>query len=119
MEQGPTEKFIVEQAQRNKVAIPKAILDAPTLQAGLDFYLKAFFILSSCRQIGMSESRIPWTAANDYSLRYGLSEADFDALWELISAMDTAYLNHQAKKHDKKEAVGRKPPTKGAPPRRR
>lgn len=71
------------------------------LAPGLEFYYNAFNTLSSCRPIGMAEGRIPWTAANEFSLRYGLNDVELDVLWSLISKMDSAYLEWQSKKTSK------------------
>lgn len=65
---------------------------------GLQFYYSAFWTLSSDRQTGMGEGRIPWTAVNEYSLRYGLDEYELDHLWLMITAMDGEYLKFANKK---------------------
>lgn len=59
--------------------------------------MDAFSKLSTCRAIGMALGPIPWSAASDYALRFGLDEDEFEILWELISRLDSAYLGWQAK----------------------
>lgn len=46
----------------------------------------------------MAEGRIPWTAVNDYAVRYGLDEEELDILWTLVCEMDTVYIRHQQKR---------------------
>lgn len=98
LEQGPTEKLIVEQALRQKKPIPDVIANKPRLLPGLEFYFLAFNALSSCRETGFGVGRIPWTAAREYADYYGLSKADFSRLWDLICRMDSVYINHSAEK---------------------
>jgi hypothetical protein len=98
LEQGPTEQFIIDQARRNRVPIPDKIANAPVLQPGLAFYYNAFLALSSCRPVGMTEGRIPWTAVDQYATRYALEEDEMDILWTLVCEMDTVYIRHQQKR---------------------
>lgn len=71
--------------------------------------MTAYSTLSSDRNVGFDEGRIPWTAVNDYSLRYGLDDYELDILWDLICAMDTEYLDFRSRKHKNKEPVAKKP----------
>ncbi len=43
------EAFIIEQHQRANRPLPKSILEAPRLMLGLDFYMNAFYDLTTCR----------------------------------------------------------------------
>ena len=76
------------------------IAGAPTLWHGLGFYYSAFLSLSSCRIIGMSEGRIPWTAAREFAKQHELQEDEFEDLWALLSMMDGAYLEFRKKQAD-------------------
>lgn len=58
----------------------------------------AFWKLSKCRQIGMGVGPIPWTAINDYSIRYGIAGDEFEEFEAHIDALDSAYLEHQRPK---------------------
>jgi hypothetical protein len=114
LEVGPKEKWLIEQAKRNRMPIPERVMQAPLLIPGLDFYLTAFLTLSSERQVGMGEGRIPWSKTKDYALHYGLDDVEFDILWELITRVDGAYLEWQSKRSRKDAAVKKdSPPEEG------
>lgn len=98
MEQGPTESFIVDQAIKNRQPIPERIRNAPILWPGLEFYYETFWTLATTRYVGMSEGFIPWTAVNDFSLRYHLTEEELSILWAFLRKMDAAYLAFRNKK---------------------
>ena len=75
----------------------KAIAEAPQLIVGLGFYYKAFLDLGSCRSMGMGgEGRIPWMAVQEYAIRNGMEEDEFEDLWTLICLLDGAYLKYQS-----------------------
>ncbi len=58
-----------------------------------------FWDLDSCRPMGFSgPGRIPWTAMLAHASLHGYSRDVFDFLWELIRAMDAAYLKYVAEK---------------------
>jgi hypothetical protein len=108
LEQGPTESFIVDQALKNRQPIPKRIQEAPVLMPGLEFYYETFWTLSTTRYVGMGESFIPWTAVNDFSLRYALTEDELDVLWNLLRKMDGTYLAFRNKKTEMGGKIGEK-----------
>lgn len=65
---------------------------------GLDFYVAAFYELSTCRQIGMGGvGPIPWTAIAEYS-RLMLEPEDFETFHYLMRVLDGIYLEHANKK---------------------
>ena len=49
----------------------------------------------------MAEGPIPWTAINDWALRYGINGEDFERLVTIIKKMDVAYIEYRSKKHKK------------------
>ena len=106
MEQGPLEETLIRRARAERKPIPVKIADAPQLLPGLGFYLQAFLALSSCRPLGMSEGRIPWTAAYQYANNLGLDPDEFEDMWVLVSYMDAAYLKFR---QTKSEAARKKP----------
>lgn len=57
----------------------------------------AFIKLSSCRVLGMSEGRIPWTAIKEYGYHQNLDDDDLERLVYLVNAMDAEYLKHRSK----------------------
>lgn len=97
LEQGPTEDLIVDQALKARAPIPEKIANKPELLPGLAFYYEAFNALSSCRDMQFGVGRIPWTAANDFSLRYRMNLAEFERLWDLICRVDSVYINLKTK----------------------
>lgn len=79
--------------------LPDAIQNAPDLQPGLELHFEAFIALSSCRTHGMSSlSSIPWTAINDYAVRFGIEGQQFERLVAYIGAMDDHFLKVMRKK---------------------
>ena len=78
--------------------VPRKIKNKPELLSGLEFYLRAFNELDSCRQIGMAQGLIPWSAINDYSLRYNLHNEDFDYFSLIIASVDREFLAWQSTK---------------------
>jgi len=97
-------------ARKMKTGVPKKIAEPPTLPSCLVFYYEAFLTLSSCRQVSMSEYRIPWTAANEYGKRYEMLPFEFEDFWVLLSAMDAVYIKHRNKESEKRQQGARKPP---------
>lgn len=102
LEQGPLEETLLRRARAERKPTPKAIAEAPLLAPGLGFYFQAFLALSSCRPVGMSEGRIPWTAAAEYARHMEMSSEEFEDLWALVSSMDGAYLTWQNNKQEQR-----------------
>lgn len=104
LEQGPVEKTIIAQCEREKRPLPSKIANAPELLLGLDFVYTAFMELSTCRSVGMGEGPIPWTAIRDYT-EYAQID-DFEQLEDffyLIREMDSAYLDFRKKELERKK----------------
>lgn len=102
MEQGPTEAEIIRQCKQHKMPLPDAILNAPTLQPGLELYLSAFMDLNTTRQIGMAEGPIPWNYVKDWGIYNKLDDEQMHALFYHIRAMDDKYLSYKSKKAKQK-----------------
>lgn len=109
MKQGPTEAFLLDQSQKQRTPIPKAILDAPELWPGSNFYYDAFLKLCSCRVNGMGMGRIPYGAVADYAVRRRMSRDETDVLWIIVSEMDSPYMDYCNK--DQKNKFGSAKPT--------
>lgn len=97
--------------RRAQEELPAVMADAPYLHESLEFHYRAFWQLSTCRQIGMAVGPIPWQAVNDYALRHGIWDADFEHFEACIEGMDAAYLKWQEAKQEK--GMGKKPAKKG------
>lgn len=79
-------------AKINKASLPDSILNKPTLLPGLDFIWRAFWELSTDRNYGMSEGPIPWTAMNQWAMRYGIHGDEFNRFVILIKNVDMVYI---------------------------
>jgi hypothetical protein len=66
-----------------------------------DFWLAAFWTLSTCRQIGFSTGPIPWRDVVRYAEYVGLDRENADALEVIIRELDGAYLGHIAEEQGK------------------
>lgn len=73
---------------------PKALIDRPELFPGNEWYLEAFWELSTDRDAGMALGPIPFSAINQYGKRLALDAEEFDTFRIMIRALDGAYLDH-------------------------
>lgn len=56
----------------------------------------------------MGVGPIPWTAIDRYAERHGVTDPDdYDEFVELISAMDSAYLEHAQKEAEARESAAK------------
>ena len=99
LEQGPTEKFIIEQCYRQKLPLPEKIQNAPELLLGLELFYIAFMNLTSCRTQGYgTEGPIGWLQISEYCLIHGIIGEQRDDLIYHVQKMDEVYLKFKAKK---------------------
>lgn len=109
LEQGPTERKIIELSIRQRLPLPDAIANAPELELGLDLFYTAFHDLSSCRTLGFGEGPIPWLAVDDYCRRQGITGVQREDMLYHVQQLDTVYLEYRAKQASKGAAnVGSK-----------
>lgn len=102
MEQGGgSDDRIIEQARKMGMPIPDKIKNRPQLISGLEFYWRAFTDLSADRDIGMAEGHIPWTAMNQWALRYDIWGYEFERLVLILKKVDTAYMEKRHSQHKK------------------
>lgn len=87
---------------REGLPLPSRIKNAPQLIFGLALYLQAFNNLTYSRSYGFVPGPIPWSAIEDYCLKYGLDEEQAQDMHYYIRVMDNAYLEYLDKKRDKK-----------------
>jgi hypothetical protein len=69
---------------------------------GLELFYGAFLDLTTDRPMGWDARPIPWTAIKDYADAYDIRGEQREDLFDLIRAMDKAYLKHLQKKAKKK-----------------
>ena len=105
LEQGPTERKIIEQSVRQRLPLPDRILNAPELGLGLELFYNAFNDLTPCRAIGFGEGPIPWLAIDDYCRRQGITGVQREDLLYHVQQLDTVYLEYRAKQVSKQTAA--------------
>jgi len=98
VEQAPHEKKIIEQCKRQNRPLPKKIANAPDLLIGSEFYYSAFNSLNTCRPVSMGIGPIPWTAINDYAIRYKLIGTAADDFFDIMNLVDEEFVNWQSTK---------------------
>jgi len=72
--------------------LPDFIKNEPELLPGLEIYLKAFWDLSTCRQMGMGLGPIPWLSIQEYVTILGGDEDFQEDFCHYIRRMDGEYL---------------------------
>jgi hypothetical protein len=82
--------------------IPDAIADPPELDPGLQWYLSAFFELSTDRSMGFGPGPIPGMAIRDFAKWYQVTADEFDDFVYLIRELDAEWLDWTAKQSEKK-----------------
>jgi hypothetical protein len=88
--------------------VPQQLLDEPQLYPGLGIYYRAFWELSSERQIGMGCGPIPHSAIVGYARNYRMSDdQEFDLIY-LMRKMDARYLELSEKKAELQRKASKK-----------
>lgn len=83
----------IEAAIAKGRTLPSWYLDRPDEQDGDQFYLSAFWDLSTCRQNGWSPGPIPWNHIRDYAEYAGLDRDNGFRFAAIIRRMDAYYLD--------------------------
>lgn len=91
LEQGPIEKRILEQCQRERLPLPDRIQNAPQLDIGLELFYGAFFDICNCRT-GMGDGPISWQVVQEYAMVNEFDDEQIDDLHYHIAKMDEAYM---------------------------
>ena len=71
---------------------PDWAMNEPPLYPGDDFFLTAFYDLSTCRSFGESPGPIPWDKMVEYADRKELDPDVADAFISILRQMDSQYL---------------------------
>ena len=95
---GGTEARILKECYAWKRKVPDAILNAPELFLGLEFFFSAFMALNTCRAVGWSAGPIPYPSVEEYAWLHELDEEESEDLHYHIRRMDCAFLELNAKK---------------------
>lgn len=99
MEQGPTEKVIIQQCAQQRLPLPDKIANAPEIYFGLELFYLAFMDLTSCRGSGYgTEGPISWLAINQYADAKEFEEEQREDLFYFIQKLDAIYLGHKTQK---------------------
>jgi hypothetical protein len=80
------------QYQNSTGSVPDWWHKKPPEVRGDEFYLRAFWELSSCRQFGFSVGPIPWHIIVEYGDRKGLDRGMMEVFEYVIRELDEVYL---------------------------
>ena len=94
---------MLEAAIERGLPVPSWAASEPELLPGDEFYIEAFFELSSCRSLGWGVGPIPWRDIVQYGRFYELEPDVLRMFIRVIRAMDTVYLEWEAKRKPKKD----------------
>jgi len=81
---------------------PDWYMERPELERGHEFFLEAFWQLSTCRQVGLGVGPIPWTACYQYGLAHNLDCDMLVVFPRIMMRMDEAYLDWSAREMERK-----------------
>lgn len=104
LEQGPTEKKILDQCLRGNLPLPKALQNAPDLALGLALFWDAFRDLETSRPPAGAFSgpgHIPWTAISEYASHHAIVGDQREELFYHVRALDRVYLGYHYAKAEK------------------
>ena len=116
LEQGKTEKAIIEQCIRERMPLPDTIANAPELGPGLDFFYTAFLDLTSERKMGFSAGPVGWLSIHEYAKAYEVTGEQREDLFYHVQKLDEAYLKWSNDRNSKGKSSS---PSKKKPRRRR
>ena len=100
--------FSIDAALDKGRDLPDWFLEEPPLLPGDQFYLDAFWDLSTCRPVGMSEGPIPWTSIVEYWRMSGLDDDTMELFVGVIRAMDAEYMIWRNDQAERQKARGAK-----------
>lgn len=87
--------------------MPEWFLERPLLLEGEQFYLEAFWELSTERAIGWSIGPIPWRAIRSYGYDAKLDDDVLRVFCRVIRELDEVYLKWQREEQGRKTEVTR------------
>lgn len=99
MEYGEKE-FSIQSAIAKGRPLPEWAHNVPDITEADVFYLKAFYDLTSCREVGMGLGPIPWRDIYTYAIYAGFENDLYDHFIQVIREMDAGYLEWQRKKQE-------------------
>lgn len=90
-------------------ALPEWYRDEPELESWDQFYLTAFWRLSTERSIGFAMGPIPHSKVVEYGYEVGLSTANMGLFEAVIRAMDGAYIAWSSEQQTKARKANAQP----------
>ena len=103
--------FSIDAAARKGRKFPDWYLDQPAIFPGDEFYLRAFYHLSSCRRF--QGGPIPWELIAQYAAGWQLAPDMVETFATVIPMMDNAYLEWWEAENKKRDSAGRRTVGKG------
>lgn len=103
--------------EEKNLPLPEWYLDQPQLQPGDNFYFRAFWELSSCRQFGWSVGPIPWRDMVLYAEYAGLDSENTQLFATVLRELDEVYLSWSRDEVKRKTEIT-KPATESSKTRR-
>lgn len=91
-------RYVIEASEARGVDPPEFLRDVPLLLEHDQFYLDAFWQMSTCRQSGWSIGPIPWDAVVRFAEFVGLDTEMFPVFLSVTRALDSAFLEWMKKR---------------------
>lgn len=95
------DRFSIEAGLTKGRPLPRWFEEAPDPRPEDEFYLRAFYDLSSCRSVGFAIGPIPWRDIVHYADWVGLETDVAAAFVVVIRAMDSGFLEWQEKEQER------------------
>lgn len=103
LKHGNADNSLLQQAIKNGDVLPDFVKNKPYLiDDGLHFYLQAFFVLESERQIGFGVAPIPITKIIQYAEYLGYTKDTMQDFVEIIRQLDVFVVGFYAEKNKQK-----------------
>lgn len=80
---------------------PSWVEEEPACPPPAEAFLRAFWQLSTERQIGFTIGQIPVSKIEEYGEKRGFDSVTLDILKQMVRALDTAFLEWVAKEREK------------------
>lgn len=88
--------------------LPQWYLDEPTMFVGYDWFITAFWRLTTDRPMANGGlGPIPWSSRLQYAIVHGIPRDMIEAFVDIIGILDTAYLKWMAKEMQPKTTKGK------------
>lgn len=89
--------FVVDAALERGLEPPSWWQEKPELSLLEERMLSMYFDVGTCRVSGTSP--VPWVVAKEYAEYH---QIDFKFFWQMVSALDSEYLDYQSKQFEER-----------------